>query len=44
MAFDRCADVGSQLAWLREAGFDDVDCLFKDHRLAVMVARRPRRR
>jgi tRNA (cmo5U34)-methyltransferase len=42
MAFDRCADVGSQLAWLRDAGFGDVDCLFKHYRFAVMVARRPR--
>lgn len=40
MAHDRCADVESQLAWLREAGFDAADCLFKDRRFAVLVARR----
>lgn len=40
MAYDRCADVESQLRWLRQAGFDDADCLFKDHRFAVLVARR----
>lgn len=40
MAHDRCADVESQLAWLRGAGFDAADCLFKDHRFAVLVARR----
>jgi tRNA (cmo5U34)-methyltransferase len=40
MAFDRCTDVESQLRWLREAGFADADCLFKDHRFAVLVARR----
>jgi tRNA (cmo5U34)-methyltransferase len=40
MSFDRCADVESQLRWLREAGFADADCLFKDHRFAVLVARR----
>lgn len=40
MALDRCASVGDQLCWLREAGFHDVDCLFKDHRFAVLVARR----
>jgi tRNA (cmo5U34)-methyltransferase len=40
MAHDRCSDVGSQLRWLREAGFDAADCLFKDHRFAVLVARR----
>jgi tRNA (cmo5U34)-methyltransferase len=40
MRHDRCADVESQLRWLREAGFDAADCLFKDHRFAVLVARR----
>lgn len=40
MSYDRCADVESQLRWLREAGFADVDCLFKDRRFAVLVARR----
>lgn len=40
MAHDRCADVESQLRWLREAGFDAADCLFKDHRFAVLAARR----
>jgi tRNA (cmo5U34)-methyltransferase len=40
MSFDRCSDVESQLQWLREAGFADADCLWKDHRLAVLVARR----
>jgi tRNA (cmo5U34)-methyltransferase len=38
MRHDRCADVESQLRWLREAGFDGADCLFKDHRFAVLVA------
>ncbi|HEX4345509.1 MAG TPA: class I SAM-dependent methyltransferase [Solirubrobacteraceae bacterium] len=40
MRFDRWASVEHQLAWLREAGFADADCLFKDHRFAVLVARR----
>jgi tRNA (cmo5U34)-methyltransferase len=40
MAHDRCADVESQLTWLREAGFDAADCLFKDQCFAVLVARR----
>jgi tRNA (cmo5U34)-methyltransferase len=40
MRHDRCADVESQLRWLRDAGFDAADCLFKDHRFAVLVARR----
>jgi tRNA (cmo5U34)-methyltransferase len=41
MAFDRCSDVESQLRWLRDAGFD-ADCLFKDHRFAVIAAVRRR--
>ena len=40
MSHDRCATVEDQLGWLRSAGFPDVDCLFKDHRFAVLVARR----
>jgi tRNA (cmo5U34)-methyltransferase len=40
MGHDRCADLESQLGWLREAGFDAADCLFKDHCFAVLVARR----
>jgi tRNA (cmo5U34)-methyltransferase len=38
MQHDRCATVEDQLAWLREAGFADADCVFKHHRFAVMVA------
>jgi tRNA (cmo5U34)-methyltransferase len=40
MRHDRCATVGDQLDWLRDAGFADADCLFKDHRFAVLFARR----
>lgn len=40
MTADRLADVEHQLVWLRAAGFADSDCLFKDHALAVLVARR----
>jgi tRNA (cmo5U34)-methyltransferase len=39
-AHDRCATVEDQLAWLREAGFADADCLFRQRRFAVLVARR----
>lgn len=41
MAYDRCASVEDQLAWLRAAGFAEADCLFKDHRFAVLVALTP---
>jgi tRNA (cmo5U34)-methyltransferase len=40
MRADRWASVEHHLGWLREAGFADADCLFKDHRFAVIVARR----
>ena len=40
MAADRLVCVERQLEWLRAAGFADCDCLFKDHCLAVLVARR----
>lgn len=35
------APVDDQLSWLREAGFIDVDCLFKAFELAVFAGRRP---
>ena len=38
---DRCASVEDQLHWLREAGFIDADCWFKDNRFAVLAATRP---
>jgi tRNA (cmo5U34)-methyltransferase len=40
MRLDRCCDLESQLDWLREIGFSDVDCLFKQHRFAVIFTRR----
>jgi len=39
MACDRCAPVGTQLRWLEEAGFCDVDCSFKAWRFAVISGR-----
>lgn len=38
--YDRCAPVEGQLAWLREAGFEWADCVYKDWGLAVLVARK----
>ncbi|HEX4363932.1 MAG TPA: methyltransferase domain-containing protein [Solirubrobacteraceae bacterium] len=40
MRADRRAPVEQQLGWLRDAGFADVDCVFKDHGFAVLVGRR----
>jgi hypothetical protein len=42
MAHDRCATVDDQLAWLRDAGFTEVDCALRDGRFAVLSATRPR--
>ena len=39
MSHDRCATIDDQLAWLRDAGFGDVGCLWRDGRFAVLVAR-----
>jgi tRNA (cmo5U34)-methyltransferase len=37
MRHDRCADVESQLAWMRQAGFAAADCVYKSWRQAVLV-------
>jgi tRNA (cmo5U34)-methyltransferase len=38
---DHCASVEDQLHWMREAGFADADCWFKDNRFAVLAGTRP---
>jgi tRNA (cmo5U34)-methyltransferase len=38
MRHDRCATLEDQLRWLRSAGFEEVDCLFKMRRFAVIAA------
>ncbi|WP_089408201.1 class I SAM-dependent methyltransferase [Granulicella rosea] len=37
---DRCAPVQTQLDWMREAGFADANCWYKDNRFAVMAGTR----
>lgn len=39
MSYDNCAPVGSQLQWLVDAGFSEVDCSFKAWRFAVFSGR-----
>jgi tRNA (cmo5U34)-methyltransferase len=38
---NQLASIETQLAWLRDAGFTDVDCFFKYFELAVLGGRRP---
>jgi tRNA (cmo5U34)-methyltransferase len=42
MTENRGAPLAAQLGWLAEAGFEDVDCWFKDGRFAVYAGRKPR--
>jgi tRNA (cmo5U34)-methyltransferase len=39
---DRLLDVETQLAWLRELGFDDVDCYWKWLEMALLIGIKPR--
>ena len=38
MAHDQRVPVDRQISWLREAGFRQVDCVFKEYSFAVLVA------
>ncbi|MGH2896853.1 MAG: class I SAM-dependent methyltransferase [Solirubrobacteraceae bacterium] len=40
MRHDRCADVETQLGWLRDAGFAVADCTYKSWRFAVLIAQK----
>ncbi|MCR8644112.1 class I SAM-dependent methyltransferase [Paenibacillus sp. N1-5-1-14] len=41
VTLDRNAPLGSQLSWLLQAGFIDVDCVYKSYGFAVFYAKKP---
>jgi tRNA (cmo5U34)-methyltransferase len=41
MKQDRCATLSSQLGWLRESGYERVDCFFQWFRFAVYAGWKP---
>ena len=40
MKIDKTATLADQMAWLRDAGFRDVDCWYKHYRMAVYSGRK----
>jgi tRNA (cmo5U34)-methyltransferase len=38
---NQLAPIETQLAWLREIGFEDVDCLWKWREMALLAGVRP---
>lgn len=43
MACDRPAPIEHQLAWMRQAGFANVDCYFKHYNFTVSMGTKPKR-
>jgi tRNA (cmo5U34)-methyltransferase len=41
MSYAKCATVADQLAWLEQAGYEDVECFFRSFRFAVFGGWKP---
>ena len=41
MSVDQCSTTNDQICWLKEIGFDDVDCFYRSFRFAVFGGWRP---
>lgn len=41
MSYDKCAILADQIAWLEQAGYEDVECFFRSFRFAVFAGWRP---
>lgn len=40
LAFDREALLEDQLRWLREAGFEDVDCVYRNFKMGLFYGKK----
>ena len=41
MGYDQCSTMDDQIRWLKEIGFEDVDCFYRSFRFAVFGGWRP---
>jgi tRNA (cmo5U34)-methyltransferase len=41
MSYDQCATVTDQLAWLKQVGYEDVECFYRSFRFAVFGGWKP---
>ena len=42
MSYDQCSTADDQIRWLKEVGFEDVDCFYRSFRFAVFGGWRPK--
>ena len=41
MSYDRCAALSDQITWLKQLGYEDVECFYRSFRFAVFGGWRP---